>query len=88
MSLNPACLQKISQLDCYDPYKHNSTFNAEACYSDTDLEWDNQLEHGKFCVCDGVKNDLCNEDFFRGGSSAVSHTISLLTLIFVLASIH
>merc|ERR1712158_106095 len=28
-------------LDCYDPYKHNSTFNAEACYSDTDLEWDN-----------------------------------------------
>jgi len=75
-------------LDCYDPYKHNSTFNAEACYSDTDLEWDNQLEHGKFCVCDGVKNDLCNEDFFRGGSSAISHTISLLTLIFALASIH
>ena len=46
------------------------------------------VEHGKFCVCDGVKNDLCNEDFFRGGSSAVSHTISLLTLIFALASIH
>merc|ERR1712219_10560 len=20
-------------LDCYDPYKHNSTFNAEACYN-------------------------------------------------------
>ena len=76
------------QLDCYDPYKHNSTFNAEACYADTDLEWGGQLQHGKFCVCDGVENDLCNEDFLSGNSSAIIHTLSLLVLIFALFALY
>ena len=76
------------QLDCYDPHKHNSTFNAEACYSDTDLEWDGQLQHGKFCVCDGVKNDLCNEDFFKENGSAMIHTFSLSVLIFALLALY
>ena len=71
------------QLDCYDPYKHNSTFNAEACYPDIDLEWQGQFQHGKFCVCDGVKNDLCNEDFISGNSSVI-HTLSSIVLIFAL----
>jgi len=52
---------------CYDPVSNQGQYSTPGqCYDDVDVEeTGGHTHHGRFCVCDGERQDLCNGDFFK-----------------------
>jgi len=69
---------------CYDPTKNDGKYYTDACFENVDIDdAHGHLKHGKFCVCDGEKDDLCNEDYFkhRPDNGVTCLTQSLISLL-------
>ena len=71
------------QVGCYDPQKNNGTFANEACWEHSSVEFGDSLKHGKFCLCNGRQDELCNGDYWKNGPNggAASHVLGLLVLV-------
>merc|ERR1712179_541377 len=72
--------------NCYDPTKNDGKYYTDACFENVDIDdAHGHLKHGKFCVCDGEKDDLCNEDYFKhrpdNGVTSLTHSL-LCSLLF------
>jgi len=53
-------------VDCYDPSENDGKYYTDACFENIAMDDGHGDEvQGKFCVCDGLKDDLCNEDYFN-----------------------
>jgi len=71
---------------CYDPQSNNGQFYTPGCFSDVDVQNGDHKDHGRFCICDGDEEDLCNGDFFKhdpNNASQLAHGLLSLLLIFV-----
>ena len=71
---------------CYDPQSNNGQFYTPGCFSDVDVQNGDHKDHGRFCICDGDEEDLCNGDFFKhdpNHASQLAHGLLSLLLIFV-----
>merc|ERR1711936_345126 len=75
-------------VDCYDPSKNNGKYQSDSCAENVDIDdAHGHLAHGRFCVCDGKKDDLCNGDYLKNKpeNAAAAIQISLLVIhLFVL----
>ena len=68
-------------LDCYDPTNNNGEFYAAGCYDNVSVEDEmGHTEKGKFCICDGDRKDLCNEDYMKQDPDSGASTLRLTTL--------
>ena len=67
-------------LDCFDPTSNKGEFYATGCYENASVEDQMGNTHsGKFCVCDGDRDDLCNEDYMQ--KSPDNGAISLVSAL-------
>ena len=65
-------------VDCYDPSKNDGKYYTNACFENVDIDdGHGHAVHGKFCVCDGEKDDLCNEDYFKNRPDNGARTTTL-----------
>ena len=71
---------------CFDPDSNNHQFYTVGCFSDVDVtDNDGHKHHGRFCICDGEQEDLCNGDYFKHDpNGAPSNTPYFLLIAFII----
>ena len=72
---------------CYDPVSNHGQYSTPGqCYDGVDIEEEEgHSHHGRFCVCDGERQDLCNGDFFKNDpNNSAFHLTTSFTLSIVL----
>ena len=69
-------------LDCFDPTSNHGDFYATGCYDHASVEDEmGNKQSGRFCVCDGDRDDLCNENYMKNDpDSGAASLISALSL--------
>ena len=80
-------------VDCFDPTTNDGQFYATGCYKDVSVE--DEMGHkqkGKFCICNGDRHDLCNEDYMKkspdsGAPSNIINTLTLFISVFFFCSL-
>ena len=80
-------------LDCFDPTSNHGNFYATGCYDNADVE--DEMGHkqkGKFCVCDGERKNLCNEDYMKhspdnGAATYLVSTLGVAISVFIFSSL-